>query len=119
MTIEIKGEGRDVPYYRVDNIYYPFLTPLKPGEERQEIISCSSDCQKAFTHENVYGYIDVTEGLTRVKNSNRMLRLKKTTNWDRNVNEKKLKHLSESKEKTATAIKLYEEERTRLENLIK
>ena len=32
---------------------------------------------------------------------------------------KKLKHLSESKEKTATAIKLYEEERTRLENLIK
>ena len=119
MTIEIKGEGRDVPYYRVDNIYYPFLTPLKPGEERQEIISCSSDCQKAFTHENVYGYIDVTEGLTRVKNSNRMLRLKKPTNWDRNVNEKKLKHLSESKEKTATAIKLYEEERTRLENLIK
>ena len=34
MTINIKADGRDVPYYTVENLYYPFMTPLKPGEEK-------------------------------------------------------------------------------------
>ena len=119
MTIEIKGEGRDVPYYSVKNIQYPFLTPLKPGEERQEIISCRTDCQKAFSHENAYGAIDVTESFARVKNSNRLLYLRKATDWDKSVNARKLKDISERREKIVAAVKLYEEEKNKLETLLK
>lgn len=119
MKIDIKAEGRDVPYYTVKNINYPFLTPLKPGEERQEIISCGTDCQKAMAHDNVYGSFVINGAYARVSGSNRLLSLSSTDDWNRHVCEADLQKLTQNREKTDAYLSKFSEEAEKLENMLK
>jgi hypothetical protein len=119
MTINIKADGRDVPYYTVENLYYPFMTPLKPGEEKKEIISCGDDCRKAMTHENVYGAFEINDFYARVAGSNRLLHIQKLSKWDQQQHEKSLKTMDERKNSLQEKLKHYTEEQNNLRALLK
>lgn len=119
MTIDIKAEGRDVPYYTANNVHYPFMTPLKPGEERKEIISCSADCRKAMANDNVYGVFTINTFNARVSGYHKVLTLRSITDWQIQNYKKDLQKLEDKKQQLDSALQNYGAELTKLDSLLK
>ena len=119
MTIDIKAEGRDVPYYTANNVHYPFMTPLKPGEERKEIISCSADCRKAMANDNVYGVFTINTFNARVSGYHKVLTLRRITDWGVQNHKRNLEKLEQMKQQVEPALQNYTAELSKLDSLLK
>lgn len=119
MSIVIKAEGRDVPLYQIEHFAYPFLSPLKPGEEIQEIISCRSDCQKAMSNEKAYGEITLNELNARIKGSNRIFSARRTDGWVKDSQQKGIDRMKKNNEVIKQRYADYLAEKEKIEALLK
>lgn len=49
------------PFFLRKGVLYPFISPVAPGEVREEIVSCGDACQKALTADNSSAKFDILQ----------------------------------------------------------
>lgn len=73
--MELSAGSGSTPLYRRKDVLYPFLSPVAPGEVREEIVSCGAECQKALAAKNVAGKFSVAKMTGHVPYSAELVQL--------------------------------------------
>ncbi len=77
------AEGKAKPLFLRKDIKYPFMSPVAPGEVREEIVACGKACQKALNADKSAGEFDILRIEGHVPDSFVLVELRKPDDSER------------------------------------